>query len=505
MDRLDVRSSEIKTTEARVESPASDKSALVKDSSPAGLFQWTQQWYPLAVADYLDPQRPHAMQLLGKDIVLWRDGTGTWRCFEDACPHRLAPLSEGRVEADGRLLCAYHAWRFDGSGKCDRIPQSKDSETETKHCNNPRAAAAAYPTQERQGLIWVWGDSGPAAQQASQQRSPRTVPELDDDSDRVVENHWNFRDLAYGWDFFMENVADPAHVPVSHHGLVGDRYTDPKFYDMPQLREVTTQEGFAYSVTPTPEMISTVIHDFQPPCLMKVSTEFKSGGQMILVLYATPTRPGQCRHIGQQILVKDNAGKLPKGLAFFALPMPAWLSHILASLFLHQDMVFLHYQEQIVAKRENSWSQAVYTPNPQDKMVIAFRQWLAKRAGGGVPWPKSITLPPADTNKVRVFDVWHSHTKSCQVCQSALSRIDWVRRLAYGAAIVLFGVALVVDTRAIALKAVLDPAAVSRGSMPPTEFWIVIVLAVSLAALGYGLQRLRQLFYRYEFEHFQND
>ncbi len=25
--------------------------------------------------------------------------------------------------------------------------------------------------------------------------------------------------MPYGWDYFMENVADPAHVPVSHQGL----------------------------------------------------------------------------------------------------------------------------------------------------------------------------------------------------------------------------------------------------------------------------------------------
>ena len=26
---------------------------------------------------------------LGKDMVVWRDSKGTWRCFEDRCPHRL--------------------------------------------------------------------------------------------------------------------------------------------------------------------------------------------------------------------------------------------------------------------------------------------------------------------------------------------------------------------------------------------------------------------------------
>ena len=39
------------------------------------------------------------------------------------CPHRLAALSEGRIEANGTLACAYHDWRFDGGGSCVRIPQ----------------------------------------------------------------------------------------------------------------------------------------------------------------------------------------------------------------------------------------------------------------------------------------------------------------------------------------------------------------------------------------------
>ena len=48
----------------------------------------------------------------------------TCRCFEDRCPHRLAPLSEGRIEpSDGTLFCNYHGWRYDGSGACRGIPQ----------------------------------------------------------------------------------------------------------------------------------------------------------------------------------------------------------------------------------------------------------------------------------------------------------------------------------------------------------------------------------------------
>src|SRR5207237_1247684 len=111
----------------------------------------------------------------------------------------------------------------------------------TKHCSNPKCCAVAYPTQERQGLLWVWPEAGSQAQIESQLRTPRIIPELEDNSDKVVKLSWSLRDLPYGWDFFMENVADPAHVPVSHHGIIGNRYKDDTvFTPNPQDKMVIT-------------------------------------------------------------------------------------------------------------------------------------------------------------------------------------------------------------------------------------------------------------------------
>jgi phenylpropionate dioxygenase-like ring-hydroxylating dioxygenase large terminal subunit len=41
-------------------------------SSSSKTFQWAQQWYPVAVVEFLDPKQPHSLQLLGKNVVLWR-------------------------------------------------------------------------------------------------------------------------------------------------------------------------------------------------------------------------------------------------------------------------------------------------------------------------------------------------------------------------------------------------------------------------------------------------
>ena len=476
-------------------------------------FQWTKQWYPVAVVKFLDPSIPHSMQLLGKDIVLWQDNQGKWSCFGDFCPHRLVPLSEGRIEPDGTLLCAYHAWRFNAEGKCVSIPQSKNKEIESKNCANSRSCATVYPIQERQGLLWVWPESGPRALIDSQLRDPRIIPELEESSESVFQSAWNVRDLPYSWDYFMENVADPAHVPITHHGIMGNRYEDAKYFDMVGLRKLSTQEGFSFENKPTPPDMETVINDFQPPCSMRVENLDKQGCKYTLVLYGVPIRPGWTRIIATQVFVKNSQGKSPKkGLGFFSIPMPAWIGHVLSSLFLHQDTAFIHYQEQFIEQfPQEKWLEQVYTPTSADKMVITFRQWWEKRAGGEIPWDKNAhrQLLPNKIDKQQLFDVWNTHTKDCHVCQQALKNINRFSLAAYILSIVCLSWGVILDARYIAMQAIQLSVSSEMSSVlsliPPRGFWLAIVGAVLFALTGYWLKKFTRLFYVYNFEHFHND
>jgi phenylpropionate dioxygenase-like ring-hydroxylating dioxygenase large terminal subunit len=45
----------------------------------------------------LSTKKPNAIDLLGKELVIWRDNKGQWVCMDDQCSHRLAPLSGANI------------------------------------------------------------------------------------------------------------------------------------------------------------------------------------------------------------------------------------------------------------------------------------------------------------------------------------------------------------------------------------------------------------------------
>uniref|UniRef100_A0ACD5W8M7 Uncharacterized protein n=1 Tax=Avena sativa TaxID=4498 RepID=A0ACD5W8M7_AVESA len=107
---------------SRLSSPVSAVSPSVGEQVE---FDWLDTWCPLAPVCDLDPGAPHGKTVLGLHVVAWYDRAASlWRVFEDECPHRRAPLSEGRIDGKGRLQCVYHGWCFDGRGSCEFIPQA---------------------------------------------------------------------------------------------------------------------------------------------------------------------------------------------------------------------------------------------------------------------------------------------------------------------------------------------------------------------------------------------
>ncbi|KAF5835124.1 Rieske [2Fe-2S] iron-sulfur domain-containing protein [Dunaliella salina] len=148
------------------------------DGAPS--FAWTSRWWPALALDDLDPKRPTHVDLIGKSLVVFGDTKGNWHCLEDRCPHRLAPLSEGRMEGDN-LMCSYHGWQFNSEGKCTSIPQIDDPKAHATACSSSRSCAASYPTKKHAGLLWIWPESTPEAKltSASAEHQPPDLPHVE--------------------------------------------------------------------------------------------------------------------------------------------------------------------------------------------------------------------------------------------------------------------------------------------------------------------------------------
>ncbi|KAI3794964.1 hypothetical protein L1987_37605 [Smallanthus sonchifolius] len=182
------------------------------------------------------------IKVLGLDVVVWWDkNENEWKVFDDRCPHRLAPLSEGRIDPSGRLQCVYHGWCFGGSGDCKLIPQAP-LDGPPVH-SFPKACVAVYPSTVQNGIVWFWPNTDPQYKDIPAKKKPPYVPELDDPSfDFQMFN----RDIAYGLiSVFPRNFRlwiDPFVSRWMHH-IMQNLVIDSDFYLLQVQEEKLMEAG----------------------------------------------------------------------------------------------------------------------------------------------------------------------------------------------------------------------------------------------------------------------
>ena len=415
---------------------------------------WTEQWWPVAYLQDLDTARPGRFTLLDTDLVLWWDRSSTrWRAFPDVCPHRLVPLSEGRINGEGQLECPYHGWSFDGDGHCQRIPQAQDD----TRPDSRRSRCSSLPTATGQGLLFVWmGDP-----ENAEHKPLPLVPALEDNPDSWTVQD-TFRDLPMDAVTLLENVLDVSHVPFTHHKTVGKRE------NAAPVQAVITQEsehGFEafWEEGPRRGKLGSQATTFQAPQLMWHDLTAKGFGRILTVVYAVPIRRGECRLFARFPFQFQSA--LPRLLIGLR---PRWLQHIGNHKVLEDDQVFLHLQERQLSQAGGSAAtdKAFFLPTAADVYVAALHRWIKNHSSEpfeGEPLPARL---PVDA----LMDRYQSHTVNCRSCSTALTRIraarPWAWALLWGSA-VLVGVEQGTSLRILGLIA----AAVSGLGLQQLNRW----------------------------------
>lgn len=161
-------------------------------------------WHPVCRVDELTTS-PLAVRLLERDLVLWRDGSGSVHAFADRCPHRGARLSLGRVQ-QGALECPYHGWQFEGSGQCIKVPAVPGFQPPAGHKACAHAAAPAA------GLLWVRLEGNAPM--------PLFETEADTHLRKLTVGPY---DVATSAPRIVENFLDMSHFGLVHEGWLGDR------------------------------------------------------------------------------------------------------------------------------------------------------------------------------------------------------------------------------------------------------------------------------------------
>ncbi|KAL8154461.1 hypothetical protein AgCh_000001 [Apium graveolens] len=380
-------------------------------------FDWFAQWYPIMPVCDLDKRAPHGKKVLGLDIVVWWDkNENEWKVFDDCCPHRLAPLSEGRIDQWGRLQCVYHGWCFGGAGDCKLIPQA------------PRDG----PPNE---IVWFWPNSDPNYEDILSRKKPPYIPELDDPSyTRLMGN----RDIQYGYEVLTENLMDPAHVPYAHYGIMGGQSRKNsekvdreggrpleisiKNLDINGFTAKQESGGFNFIAPCIFHGYATVggTKSKESEELAKTIEDLSSAvpqRRFLLIFICVPVSPGNSRLIWS----------FPRNFGVWVdQVVPRWMFHVGQNLILDSDLYLLHVEERkIMEVGSSNWQKACYVPTKSDALVVTFRRWLNKYARGQIDWGTKFSgaLPPTPP-KEQLLDRYWSHVVNCRSCSAAYKGLN---------------------------------------------------------------------------------
>ena len=200
-------------------------------------------WQPIALSSEIT-DLPRKVQILGEDLVLFRDRRGRAGLLYPRCMHRGTSLFYGRIEDEG-IRCCYHGWLFDTEGRCLDQPCEPDRGRHRDQARQPW-----YPVEERYGLVFAY--LGPPARKPVLPRYD-ILEDLRPDQNLLCciggfgsTGDASLEVVPYSWIHMNDNVMDPFHVQVLHSTFSGVQFASG-FIVMPTVEFFYADHGVCYS------------------------------------------------------------------------------------------------------------------------------------------------------------------------------------------------------------------------------------------------------------------
>lgn len=179
-------------------------------------------WYAAGFSAEMT-QEPIIRTLLGRPVVLYRTAAGQAVALGDRCPHRFAPLHQGKV-FDDAIRCPYHGLRFGPDGRCVDNPIGNGKIPQAAH-------VPSYPLREVDGIIWLWfGEQVP-----DEDAIIRFEIFGEADCWATVEDHMP---VAASYALVADNLLDLSHAEFLHPALATEGFNKRVQFSMAQEDDV---------------------------------------------------------------------------------------------------------------------------------------------------------------------------------------------------------------------------------------------------------------------------
>jgi vanillate O-demethylase monooxygenase subunit len=213
-----------------------------------------------------------ARTICGRPLVLYRRSDGRAAALEDACWHRLLPLSKGWRDGD-ELVCGYHGLIYNSDGRCVHMP-SQDT-------INPSACVRSYPLVERHRYVWAWmGDPALA--------DPRKVPDLHWNDDPAWAGDGNVIHVKCNYRLVVDNLMDLTHETFVHAGSIGNRAVAEAPFDVTYTEDTVTVTRWMIDIDPPPFWAAQLgkpgkvdrwqVINFEAPCTIAIDVGVAPAG-----------------------------------------------------------------------------------------------------------------------------------------------------------------------------------------------------------------------------------
>ena len=185
-----------------------------------------------------------ARTVCNQALVLYRKADGTVAVLEDACWHRLLPLSMGRLEGD-ELVCGYHGLVYNAEGRCTHMPSQETI--------NPGACVRAYPVLQRHRFVWVWPGDPLLADAA-------LVPDLHWNDDPAWAGDGQRIEVQCDYRLVIDNLMDLTHETFVHGSSIGNREVAEAPFVATHGERLATVTRWMEGITPPPFWAAQIDH-----------------------------------------------------------------------------------------------------------------------------------------------------------------------------------------------------------------------------------------------------